>query len=130
MLRKNITYSDIPFFITKNSFTNDLNLVNDLVAIRQSVKNIIMSDLGDRAFDFDFGSGLYSTIFENLTLEVILFIQTRIANNLRNYEGRVNLNDVIVTENAEENSLQIVVDFSIPDLNINDVITIDLTRTR
>jgi len=89
-----------------------------------------MSDLGDRAFDFDFGSGLYSTIFENLTLEVILFIQTRIANNLRNYEGRVNLNDVIVSENAEENSLQVVVDFSIPDLNINDVITIDLTRTR
>jgi phage baseplate assembly protein W len=130
MLRKNITYSDIPFFISKNSFTNDLNLVNDLSAIRQSVKNIIMSDLGDRAFDFDFGSGLYSTIFENLTLEVILFIQTRIANNLRNYEGRVNLNDVIVSENAEENSLQVVVDFSIPDLNINDVITIDLTRTR
>lgn len=130
MLRKNITYSDIPFFITKNSFTNDLNLVNDLSAIRQSVKNIIMSDLGDRAFDFEFGSGLYSTIFENLTLEVILFIQTRIGTNLRNYEGRVNLNDVIVTENAEANSLQIVVDFSIPDLNINDVITVDLTRTR
>ena len=85
MLRKNITYSDIPFFISKNSFTNDLNLVNDLSAIRQSVKNIIMSDLGDRAFDFYFGSGLYSTIFENLTLEVILFIQTRIANNLRNF---------------------------------------------
>jgi len=128
---KNIKYTDIPFFISKNRFTNDVNVVTDLSAIRQSVKNIIMSIAGDRPFDYGFGAGMHNALFETITLELIMGIQARISSNLAKYEQRVSLNDVLVEESTEEeNTLQVTVDFSIPSLNVRDVIRINLVRTR
>ena len=128
---KNIKYTDIPFFISKNRFTNDVNVVTDLSAIRQSVKNIIMSMAGDRPFDYGFGAGMHNALFETITIELIMGIQARISSNLAKYEQRISLNDVLVEESTEEeNTLQVTVDFSIPSLNVRDVIRINLVRTR
>ena len=44
MLKKKQDFKDIPFFISKNPFTNDLNTVNNLPAIRQALKNIILTN--------------------------------------------------------------------------------------
>lgn len=130
MLRVTPQYTDIPFFLTKNSFTNDFNTVKDLNAIRQSLKNILMTIQGERPFDFYFGASLYGNIFDNFTLELILDIQSKIANNINTHEGRVLINDIKVLESPSDNSLNVVVDFYVPSLNINDVIAIDLVRTR
>ena len=89
-------YRDLPFFISKNTFTGDLNTINDLSAIRQAIKNIIMTNSGERAFDYNFGRDSYKNLFENITLELIATIQSKIATNLRVYEQRVQLNDVRV----------------------------------
>jgi phage baseplate assembly protein W len=123
-------YRDLPFFISKNTFTSDLNTITDMSAIRQSIKNIILTNNGERAFNYLFGGNLYSTLFENYELELILEIQSNILNNLRAYERRIEVNDILVTENPEENSVSVTVDFFVPNLQKNDVITVDLTRTR
>lgn len=123
-------YRDLPFFISKNTFTGDLNTINDLSAIRQAIKNIIMTNSGERAFDYNFGCDSYKNLFENITLELIATIQSKIATNLRVYEQRVQLNDVRVLEMTDNNYISIVVDFSIPDLGINDVVQVNITRTR
>lgn len=130
MIKTKQQYTDIPFFISKNSFTGDLNTVNDLNAIRQSIKNILMTIPGERPFDYYFGGSLYGNIFDNYTLDSILDIQSKIANNIRSYERRVELNDIRVLNSPSTNSINVVVDFFIPDLNVNDVISIDLVRTR
>lgn len=130
MLRTKRTYNDIPFFLTRNSFTSDVNTISDLNAIRQAIKNILMTIPGERPFDFNFGGSLYGQIFENYTMELILDVQSKIANNIRIYEKRVELNDIRVLNSPATNSINVVVDFFIPDLNVNDVISIDLVRTR
>lgn len=130
MLSKVQKYSDLPFFISPNGFTRDINLTMDLSAIRQSIKNIVLTNNGERFFNYTFGSNLYSSIFENYTLELIMDIQSKIANNIRTYERRVDLNDVRVLDNPTENSISVVIDFNIPDIGKSDVIVIDLTRNR
>jgi phage baseplate assembly protein W len=130
MLSKIQKYSDLPFFMSPNGFTRDLNLTTDLSAIRQSIKNIILTNNGERFFNYSFGSNLYSSIFENYTLELIIDIQSKIANNIRAYERRVDLNDVRVLDNPKENAVSIVVDFNIPEIGKNDVIVINLARNR
>lgn len=130
MIRTKQQYTDIPFFLSKNSFTGDLNTVKDINAIRQSIKNILMTMQGERPFDYFFGGSLYGNIFDNITTELILDIQSKISNNIRNYEGRVQLNDIRVIDTSSSNSINVVVDFYIPALNVNDVISIDLVRTR
>ena len=130
MIKINQQYTDIPFFISRNPFTGDLNLIHDVSAIRQAIKNALLTNAGERSFDYNFGASLYATLFENVNLELILDIQSRIANNLRGYESRVNINDIRVIDNPGSNSINIVVDFGIPDLQIDDVIEIDIARTR
>lgn len=131
MILQKQQYSDIPFFISRNSFTGDLNLVKDVNAIRQSVKNIILTNQGERPFDYYFGPSLFQNIFENLTFELILDVQTKIATNLKKYENRVDIIDIIVKESkTEEYTLNIKIYYFIPDLGINDNVQIAITRNR
>ena len=130
MLKVNQQYTDLPFFFTRNSFTGDMNTVNDLAAIRQAIKNILLTNNGERSFDYPFGGSLYSSIFENVNMELIMLIQSRISTNLRTYERRVELNDIRIIDNPKENAITVIVDYSIPDLGMNDVIAINLVRTR
>jgi hypothetical protein len=89
-----------------------------------------MTNRGERGFDFNLGGSLYATLFENYNIDLVLELQSRIANNIRMYERRVELNDVKILDNTRENAITVVVDFSIPNLNMNDVIRIDIARTR
>lgn len=130
MIKTKQQYTDIPFFISRNSFTGDLNTVKDLNAIRQSIKNILMTIPGERPFNYLFGASLYGDLFENYTMELMLDIQSKIANGIRNFENRVELNDIRVLNSPGTNSINVVVDFFIPDLDVKDVISIDLVRTR
>lgn len=123
-------YADLPFFMSSNGFTRDINLVRDLSAIRQSLKNLILTNNGERPFDYMFGASLYSLLFENFTLEMLLEVQSRISNNIRTYERRVELNDVRVLDNPKQNAITIVVDFNVPDIGKNDVIEINIARNR
>lgn len=131
MLKKNISYADIPFFISRNSFTNDLNLTRDLNAIRQSIKNIIMTNAGERAFDYRFGCSIYDYLFENFTIDMIVRAQSTIAGNIQRYEGsRVGINDIKIINNAKANEINIVVDYNIPDAGISDIVSVSILRTR
>lgn len=131
MLKKNISYTDLPFFISKNSFTGDINVTRDLNAIRQSIKNIIMTNSGERAFDYKFGCSIYDYLFENFTIDMIVATQSKIAGNIQRYEGsRVGINDIRVINIPEENKIDIVVDYNIPDAGISDIISVSILRTR
>lgn len=131
MLKKNISYTDIPFFISKNPFTGDLNLTRDLNAIRQSIKNIIMTNNGERSFDFKFGCNIYDYLFENFTIDMIVRAQGVIAGNIQRYEGnRVGINDIKILNNPSANEINIVVDYNIPDAGISDIVRVNIARTR
>ena len=131
MLVKNLNYSDIPFFISKNYFTGDLNLVKNLGAIRQSIKNIIMTNNGERGFDYKFGCSIYNYLFDNFTIDMIVRAQSTIAGNIQKYEGnRVGINDIKILNIPSENKIDIIVDYNIPDIGISDIISVSILRTR
>ena len=63
-LFKNV-YSDIPMFFSKNSFTGDVNLKKDSNAIKESIKNLILTMNYERPFDAEFGTPAANGLFEN-----------------------------------------------------------------
>lgn len=131
MITKKQIYSDIPFFITPNPFTGDFNLVKDLGAIRQSLKNIILSNQGERPFDFLFGASLYKNLFENLTPELILSTQSRIATNVKRYDSRVDITEIrLFKSETVDYTIDVYIFYEIPDLGIKDTLTIAVTRDR
>lgn len=130
MLITNKKYSDIPFFISKNNFTGDLNLTLELNAVRQSLKNLLLTNSGERRFDYNFGANMYNYLFESLTVDLKLEIQARIASVIKIYEPRVILNDILVTDDPKINALNILIDFGLIGTQVTDKLTISLIRTR
>jgi phage baseplate assembly protein W len=130
MISTRPNYTDLPFFLSKNAFTGDLNTVKDLSAIRQALKNLVMSDNGERPFNYDFGCGFYKTIFENYTMELMMDIQQKVSSNIRMFEQRVIINNIRVVDAPKQNAINVYIDFGLPDVNIQDTISIALTRTR
>lgn len=134
MITKRQQYVDIPFFITPNRFTKDLNLVKDVSAIRQSIKNILLTNQGERRFDYFFGTDIYKSLFENMTAELMFELQVRIATRIKTYDDRVFVRDVILNEEyltgGDPNTLTIDIFYEIPVLDIKDVVSISVSRNR
>lgn len=135
MLSPTFTYSDIPFFISANRFTGDLNLVKDLNAIRQSIKNIILTDKGERPFNYPFGTNTFANMFDNFTLQNSLDLQRKIFDNLKLYENRIEVTNIRVSEaNTKEPNglytLNVVIFYNIPIFGVNDVVEVSIMRNR
>ena len=130
MILQKTDYVDLPFFITKNYFTHDLNLVKKLSCIKQSVKNIVLTNYGERPFNYKFGGNLYDKLFEHYSYELVLGVQESIGGNLQLYESRIQILDISVYPNPKEYKIDIVLTYNIPFLGIDDQLTVSIMRTR
>ena len=124
---KNV-FSDIPMFFTKNSFTNDLNVKKDLTSIRESVKNVILTNIAERGFDYKFGGNIYTLMFENIDQVELYGFKFQLANMVKMYEPRVNINQIDITFGTTD--INMIIEYSIAALNTKDKITIKLERSR
>jgi len=86
-------YKDIDLSFSKNSFTNDINSVQDSTAIKQSIKNIILMMKGEKSFDYDYGASVQSLIFSNPT-DINISALNDIDSSLRANESRITLKRV------------------------------------
>lgn len=126
---RNRVYSDIDLLF-ENRPSGDIYKKVDLAAVRQSVKNILMTNHGEKPFLPFFGANLRSLLFElsSPTLEEDINSAIRIA--LRNYEPRAVVQRVIVQSSPDYNSIWVTVEFRI--INTTEVVSVqvDLTRLR
>jgi phage baseplate assembly protein W len=106
-------YSDIDlkFRVIPNS--GDIALKKDILAVKQSVINILMTNRGEKVFDPDFGGSLRDYLFENYDSITAAAIKSRITTSLLNYEPRVVILDLEVTDLTERNALKIVLELNI-----------------
>jgi phage baseplate assembly protein W len=106
-------YSDIDlkFRVIPNS--GDIALKKDILAVKQSVINILMTNRGEKVFDPDFGGSLRDYLFENYDSITAAAIRSRITTSLLNYEPRVEIVDLVVTDLTERNALKIMLELNI-----------------
>ena len=124
------TYSDLPMFFSKNSFTRDINLKKALSSIRESVKNIVLTNSGERPFDSDFGASIYRLLFESVFDAVESFsFKVQLTNTIHRYEPRVSVDEVLISYDTN-NRIDITIEYSINSLHTTDKLTISLERTR
>lgn len=124
-------YADIPFFISSNTFTGDLNVVRNLSAVRQSIKNIILTNIGERPFDYAFGCNIYGSLFENNSAEFRIFLQNRIQSAIAEYESRVLIRDLRTEfDPTLPNTVTLYLSYILAEEGIQDEIDIQITRNR
>ena len=111
--RSNRIYKDLNLNFTKNPATKDVAKIFDVQAIKRAVKNIILTNKYERAFNSDFGCNLRGFLFENITEPLLVIIKDRVAMAIEKYEPRVSVEDVVVKEDIDKNGISIMVSFLI-----------------
>ena len=115
-------YVDFDMDFDKHPAHGDLSQVKKNTAINRSLKNILMTNVGERLFQPDIDSGIGILLFENFSRLTTSRLESVIKQAVEKYEPRADLQNVTVHAKEEENAYQIIITY-IPD---NDVLETNL----
>lgn len=130
MARNTRTFSDLDFNFVLNPRTSDVSTRYDDEAIKQSIKNLIMTRNFERPFRSNIGCQVKSLLFEPMSPLLSVMIEKTIADCINNYEPRVNLQSVQVSFSPENNDCYITIVFKIKNTQTPLSINLILERTR
>ena len=106
-------FKDISMTFKVNPLNNDLIGLKNGNAIARSVRNIVMTEPGEKFFDEDYGSRISKLLFENVDEITASEIRDEIEYSIVNYEPRVNLINVEVNPNYDNYEFDTVIRYEI-----------------
>ena len=104
-------FSDIDLSFTRNLVTSDVIQIEDVIAVKRSVKNLVQTNFYERPFQPELGCGIRELLFENFTPMTKIFIEGKIREVLVNFEPRIELTSVNVDDDQDGNRLVVDVNF-------------------
>lgn len=108
--------------------SGDVSLKTDEYAIKQAIKNLILTNNYEKPFHPEIGSQVHSLLFNLYTPMTQTLLEQTIRNTINNYEPRARLLDVKVIGYPDDNGVDIQIFFAI--LNTVQPIRLDLTLKR
>jgi phage baseplate assembly protein W len=122
------TFMDLDLNFTPHPVTGDIVRKYDETAIKQSIKNLVMTKNFERPFNSELGSPISSLLFDLVTPLTAIAVRRAIIDVINNYEPRVALLEVEPVISPDSNSLYVSITFKI--INTEKPITLDLLLER
>ena len=126
--RNSRQFRDIDLDFNRNAVTNDVAVVEDVIAVKRSVKNLIQTNFYERPFHPELGCGVRDLLFENYTPLTGIFIKRKIQEVLINFEPRARLSSINVNEQMDRNAIDVTVNFYV--LNLPNTVSVTTTLQR
>jgi len=124
------TFKDLDLDFTRNIVTNDVVKIEDVNAVKRSVKNLIQTNHFERPFHPELGCGIRELLFENFTPLTGIFIRRKVEEVITNYEPRARLSQVSVNEQPDRNAIEVTVNFYVMNMPEPVSVTTLLQRIR
>lgn len=128
-IRDNI-YSDIFTNFNAHPNTGALLIRSDVDAVKRALRNLLLTDKGERPFNPDFGSNIKSILFEPSTDVVRRQLESLIRESIKNFEKRAIVDNVVVTLGNDEETYVIDVYFRIINSPVINSFNVKLDRIR
>ena len=128
--RNSRQFRDIDLDFNRNTVTNDVNVVEDIIAIKRSVRNLVQTNFYERPFHPELGCGVRGLLFENFTPLTMIYMKRKIEETLINYEPRISLTSVSVDDDQDKNRLVVDIHFRIIGVEGPQVVSTFLQRIR
>jgi len=110
-------------------FNNGTNVFNQTYTTKEQVKsnliNYILTDKGERFFDPLFGGNLRASLFEpDTTFDTVA---ARLEQEILAYVPNILIRDIIIRRLSDQNTVNIVLEYSINNQNDNLVLNVSTT---
>ena len=111
--RDNFIYKDISLYFTRNPVTSDVTTVTDIQDIKRAVRHIVLLNPGEKPFHPEIGTGVRAALFQNFTAPIKALLSSRIQEQLRKYESRIEVTNVSFNDNIDNNELSCKIEFNV-----------------
>ena len=111
-------FKDISSSFKVNPLNEDLIAVKNETAIARSIRNLIMTQPGERFFNPILGSEVTGLLFENMDNLTASEIGDQIRLTVENFEPRVILTDVEVTPDYDNGEFNVEINYDIVGIDV------------
>ena len=106
-------FKDISGSFQINPLNEDLIALKNETAIARSLRNLVLTERGERPFAPNLGCGVNALLFENMDSVTTSVVRDEIIQTIDNYEPRVSLIDVKVDADTDGNELFITIQYQV-----------------
>lgn len=121
-------WRDLDLSLTLHPIRGDIVPLKDDAAIKNSVKNLLLTNFYERPFNDDIGANLRALLFEPADAITRISLKENIKRVINKYEKRVLLQEIDIKD--YDNSYNITVVFKIKEFDSNESVEIVLRRLR
>jgi phage baseplate assembly protein W len=118
---------DIDLNFSRHPLTGDLASKSGSNAIKQSVRNIVLTNFYERGFNVEFGTNTRKSLFELIDPLTAQTLKQNIEKAINNTEPDVELIDVTVISQKSDNILNITIIYNIKNNIDTQTVNIELS---
>ena len=104
-------YSDLDLFFSKKKVSKDISKVNDIQAVKRSVRNLVLLNHYEKPFHPEIGSGVRDVLFENITPTTSHILTRKIEMVIEQFEPRARLISVTASPHLDRNEYECTITF-------------------
>jgi len=130
VVSKKKPYRDLDLSLKIHPIRKDIIPLKDDAAVKNAVRNLLISNFYERPFQSDLGANLRGLLFEPAGMLTNIQIRDSIRFCIEKYEPRVSVDSIDITDVVDENRYIIEVFFTIKEFNTQESVEIVLRRLR
>ena len=123
-------WADLDLDLDLHPINKDIIPLKDDAAIKNSVKNLILTNIYERPFQPFIAGNLRNLLFEPAGPTTILELRDSIRDVINLYEPRIKIQNIEVLDNSDRNSWTVTIYFLIKQFGVNSSVGIVLKRLR
>lgn len=124
------SWSDLDLSLILHPIRKDIVPLKDDNAIRNAVKNLLLTNFYERPFNHNIGANLRALLFEPADAITRMAIKDNIERTLTQHEPRIKILDIQVKDLSDQNAYNILVKFLIKEFDKQEDVEIVLRRIR
>ena len=106
-------FKDISMSFEANPLNNDLIGVKNDTAIARSIRNLVLTNPGERFFNPNLGSRVYESLFDNVDEISAASIKDEIEETIIKHEPRVKVQDIRVNPDYDNHTFDVTIVYDI-----------------
>ena len=125
-----IVYSDLPLNLTSHPVTGNIKMLSNADAVKQSVKNLVLTNFFERPYDAFKGGDILAQLFENMDPLTEYNLTKNVEQVLKNHEPRATVDDIKTRVIEDQNAINMEIIFQVINIPEQLTVTVLLERVR
>ena len=130
IVSRNKGFRDLDLSLKIHPIRKDIIPLKDDIAIKNAVRNLLVSNFFERPFQPSLGANLRGLLFEPADNITKIDMRQGISDVITKHEPRVELQKIIINDLPDQNSYNIIVLFRIKEYDTEDKVEIILRRLK